>query len=75
MCAIGPDHVFLIDETNIRLVDQRSGLKRVAGAFTAHVTAGEPVQFVVDEWIQLIERRLIPLAPLGEQLGDFMLLR
>jgi hypothetical protein len=33
------------------------------------------VQFVVDEWIQLIERRLIPLAPLGEQLGDFMLLR
>src|ERR1044072_223697 len=42
-------------------------------AFTTHVTTGEAVQFVVDQRVQLVERRLVPVAPLSEQLSDFML--
>jgi hypothetical protein len=38
----------------------------VAFAFTTHVTAREPVQFVVDKRVQLIEGRLLSIAPLGE---------
>jgi hypothetical protein len=46
----------------------------VALPFPAHVTAGEPVQFVVDQRIQLVERGLVSIAPFGEQLGDLVLL-
>ena len=59
-------HVSLIDETNVSFVDECGGLKCVAFALAAHVTTREPVQFVVDQRIQLVERGLIPFAPLGE---------
>ena len=45
----------------------------MALAFTTHVTAGEAMKFVVNEWIQLVERGLIPVAPFSEQLSDVML--
>ena len=43
-------------------------------AFAAHVAACEPVQFVVDQRIQLVKRRLVSIAPFGEELSDLMLL-
>ena len=71
--AIGPLHVFLIDETNVSFVYERGGLKSVAFSLPAHVAAGEPVQFVVDQRIQLVESGLVPIAPFGEQFSDLML--
>src|ERR1043165_1738584 len=71
--TIGPLHVFLIDETNVSFVDERGGLERVAFSFPAHVAAREPVQFVVDQGIQLVERGLVPVPPFGEQFSDLML--
>jgi hypothetical protein len=64
--AVGPMNVFLIDETNVSLIDERGGLKRVTLSFPAHVTAGKPVEFVVDQRVQLVECGLIPIAPLSE---------
>lgn len=43
--------------------------------FPAHVTASEPVQFVVDQGIQLVQGGLVSVAPLGEKLSYLMLLR
>ena len=47
----------------------------MAFTFAAHVTAREPVQFVVNEWIQLVQSGLVSVAPLGEKLSYLMLLR
>ena len=47
----------------------------MALSFPAHVTPSEPVQFVVDQWIQLVQSGLVSVAPLSEKLGYFMLLR
>jgi hypothetical protein len=33
---------------------------------------GHPPQFFMDKRDQLVQRRLIPVAPLNEQLGEFL---
>jgi NAD-dependent dihydropyrimidine dehydrogenase PreA subunit len=71
--TICPVDVLLIDETNVGFVDQCGGLQSVTLAFTTHVTAGEAMEFVVNERIQLVEGGLVPFAPFSEQLSDFML--
>ena len=67
--------VSLIHKPDIRFVDQGGGLESVTLPLAAHVAAGETVQFVVDKGIQLVERGLIAIAPVGEQLSNLMLLR
>lgn len=44
-------------------------------SLAAHVAASELVELFVNQWVQLVECGLIPVAPLGEQLSDFMLRR
>ena len=73
MRTIGPVHVSLIDETDVSFVNQGGGLKCVTFSLAAHVAAREPVQFFVDQRIQLVECGLVSVAPLSEQLGDLML--
>jgi hypothetical protein len=41
-------------------------LKRVVFSLAAHVTAGEAVELVVDQRVQLVQSGLVPFAPLGE---------
>ena len=65
-------HVSLIDQSNVSLINQSGGLQRVLGTLLGHVPVGQPVQFVVDQWRELIEGRLIPVAPGNEQLGNFV---
>lgn len=67
-------HVPLIDETNVSFVYEGGGLESVTFSLAAHVTTREPVQFFIDERVQLVESGLISVAPLGEQLRDFILL-
>ena len=74
MRAIGPVNVSLVYETDVSFVDERGSLKSVTFSFAAHVTACEPVQFVIDQRIQLIQGGLVSIAPLSEQLGDVVLL-
>jgi len=44
----------------------------MAAAFATHVAACETVELVVHERIQLVERGLVSVAPLSEQLRDVM---
>ena len=69
MSAVLPLHVLLIYQPQVGFIDQRRGLQSVAGAFAAHVTAGELSQLGVDQRQQLIERRLVAVAPIHQQLG------
>ena len=48
-------------------------MEGVAFALAAHVATREPVQLIVDQRVQLIERGLVPFAPFSEQLGDLVL--
>jgi hypothetical protein len=73
MRTVGPMHVLLIYDANVSLVDQGGGLQSMAFPFPAHVAAREPVQLVVDQRIQLVERGLIAIAPFSEQLRDLVL--
>ena len=64
--AIRPVHILLIDQANISFIYQSSGLKGVVFSLSAHVTAGEAVELVVDQRIQLVQSGLVPFAPLSE---------
>ena len=68
MGAILPLGVSLIDEPEIRLVDECSRLERVVGAFAAQIVTREPAQFVVNQRHQFLERRLVALAPVDQKL-------
>ena len=63
---IGPLYVPLVYEPNVGLVDQGRGLQCVAFTLPDHVAASEAMKFGVNEWIQIVECSLIPLAPLRE---------
>jgi hypothetical protein len=71
--TIGPVDVPLIDQANVGFVDEGGGLECVTSSLPAHVAAREAMQFFIDQRVQLVECRLIPVAPLSEQLGDLML--
>jgi len=47
--SITPLHLALIDKAQIRFVDQRGSLKRVAGTFPVQARLREPTQLSVHE--------------------------
>ena len=52
-------------------VDQGRRLERVARSFARHVTAGEPLQVIVDKREERIKGLAVAVAPGGEQRSDF----
>ena len=66
MRPVLPLDVFDVDEPQVGLVDERRGLKRVAGPLVAHVPSRNPAQLVVDERDELIEGGLLSASP-GQQ--------
>jgi hypothetical protein len=62
----------IIDQSQVGFVENSSGLQRVAGALTAHVMVGEAVQFGLHQREQLLQRSLVPAAPVAEQLGHLL---
>ena len=59
-----------VDQSQIDLIDESRGLEGVAGTLTSHHAFREPVQLVMHEWYELLERRLIAAGPGQQQLGD-----
>jgi hypothetical protein len=51
-----------------RLVNEGGGLQRVPRVLPPHVIAGDPLQFGLHEWNQLIQRGLLTLAPREKKL-------
>jgi hypothetical protein len=45
----------LLDESDVRLVDQGRGLERMAGSFPPHVGAGQETELVVDKGKELVD--------------------
>lgn len=61
--SIPPIHSLLIEDFEIKLVYQSSGLQGVFATFMAEITRREPVQFIVDERHQFLECFLIAVGP------------
>jgi hypothetical protein len=53
----------LIDQSQVRFVDQRRRLERVVWAFSVQITAGYPVKLVVDGGKNLVQYAVFPLSP------------
>jgi hypothetical protein len=70
--TVVPLETFLTGEFEIRLVNQRRGLQRVAGAFLTHLSARDAAQFGMNQREELIEGRPVASAPIGEQPGYFL---
>ena len=68
MGAILPLDLLDRDQPEIRLIDQRGSLERVAGALVPHVTPRQTAQFSMDEGQQAVERRHLTSSP-GLQQG------
>ena len=56
MGAILPLDLLDRDQPEIRLIDQRGSLERVAGALVPHVTPRQTAQLPMDEGQQAVER-------------------
>jgi hypothetical protein len=54
-------------QAQVRFVNQRGRLERMAGPFALHVRASHPAQLVVDQGNQLIGRFLVAVAELCQQ--------
>jgi hypothetical protein len=66
--AVLPLHLALVDELEVRLVDEGGGLEGVVGALAPQVARGELMQFAVDEREQVLQRVAVAAAPFQEEL-------
>ena len=73
--AVLPAHLRLVDEPEVRLVDEGRGLEGVADALAPQVAGGEPPQLRVDERQQVFEGRALAFGEAQEQPCYFMLRR
>lgn len=67
---IVPVDVALFDQTQIRLMNERGWLERMARAFVSKLTGGNPAQLGIHERQQTIEGASIATTPVVEQFGD-----
>lgn len=70
--AIRPVHILLINQPDIGFIYQGSSLKCVVFSLAAHVTAGEAMELVVHQRVQLVQSGLVPFTPLSEQFSNLM---
>ena len=68
--AVLPLDAPLADQLEVRLVDERRALQRVADRFSRQVPSRNRAQLLVDERHQLIERLLAAVLPGDQQPRD-----
>jgi len=68
--AIVPRYGFRIDQSEIRLVDERRGLEGVIRTLVSDVPLRDSMKFVVYERNQAVQRLLVALSPLEKQPSD-----
>ena len=73
--AIGPARDPHVDQTQIRLVNERGALQRQPGALAPYVAARLRAQLGVDERRELLERALVSLAPGFQQARDIRVIQ
>ena len=70
MPAIPPVHALDVDQSEIRLVDERCRLQAVTGTLAFHVAACQAAELVVHDGGQPFERALVSVAPGAEECAD-----
>ena len=70
MIPIVPDDAGLIDEVQVRLVDEGRGFERVIGSLAANEPIGLDAQFLVDEGQKSLGRARIPGSRLRQEHRD-----
>src|SRR6185503_15267476 len=70
MRAVLPPRISLIDEFEIRLIDERRRLQCVLATLASQVVTGQTSQLAVDQRHQFFECRLIALSPIDKKLRD-----
>jgi hypothetical protein len=70
--AVPPIRAMLIDETNVRLVDERGRLECVAGSLATELRSGVTTQFGVDQSEGTLPGIEISGRPGVEQRGDVL---
>jgi len=71
--AVLPATFGIVNQSQVRFVEERCRLQRVADAFLAHVMMCQAVQFRLHQRDQPSEGFLIATAPVAQQLGDLLL--
>jgi hypothetical protein len=66
MCPVLPVHSTLLDQTQVRFMNQGGGLQSMVWTLIAHVTASQPTELLVDDWDESASGLLIS-APDGLQ--------
>lgn len=70
MTAVLPPHLVPAEQPKANLVDERGCLHRHGRSLAGKVADGHPVQLVVDEWNQPLERALVAIGPDAQHLRD-----
>jgi len=70
MRAILPIALALIDEPDVRLVNEGRRLQGVVGPLVPKLARGNAVELRIDEWQQLIEGSPVASTPVAEQRRD-----
>src|SRR5215510_6580037 len=65
-------HSVVVDEAQIRLVYQGSGLKTVTGSLPLHLAMGQSPKFLVDQRDHTVQRCFVAVAPTDEQVGNVL---
>ena len=64
----GENRPYAVDKAGIGFIDERRRLQRVVPAFVRHVPLRQPLQLVVDQRHQLLERLGLAAAPREKEL-------
>ncbi len=72
MGTVHPPDLFLIDESNKRLIDQRVCLHGLVGLAAAEKSSRQPSQLGVDQRYELVQGLAVPVAPLDQELGQLL---
>ena len=75
VAAVLPARLIPPEQSKTHLVDERRRLERDVRSLAGEIAQGHPVQLVVDERDQPLERVLVAIAPHLEQAGDIAVRR
>jgi hypothetical protein len=59
----------LINQAQVRLIDESGGLQRVVWILPPHIAVGQSMELSLDKRQQPVDRRLVAIIPIDQQLG------
>ena len=72
MVPVLPAHALEVGQAHEDFVNKRGGLQGMAGALANHIAMRSAAKLFVNEGDDILQRRLVPLIPGGQQVGKFV---